>query len=82
MHWFGKPCPGMRTHHLHIIPFRSALWHERLVFRDALRSDVALALEYQRLKLELAERHRHDREAYTEAKTAFITGVLSLQSTR
>jgi GrpB-like predicted nucleotidyltransferase (UPF0157 family) len=76
MHWFCKPSAEVRTHHLHIVPFRSALWHERLVFRDALRSDVALALEYRRLKLELAERHRHDREAYTEAKTAFITRVI------
>jgi GrpB-like predicted nucleotidyltransferase (UPF0157 family) len=76
MHWFCKPSDELRTHHLHIIPFQSALWHERLAFRDALRSDGALALEYQRLKLELAERHRHDREAYTEAKTPFIAGVL------
>jgi GrpB-like predicted nucleotidyltransferase (UPF0157 family) len=77
MHWFCKPTPEHRTHHLHLIPFRSELWHDRLAFRDALRNDDALAAQYERLKLELAERYRHDREAYTEAKTEFITGVVS-----
>ena len=31
---------------------------------------------YERLKQELAGVHRHDREAYTFAKTAFIDEVL------
>jgi GrpB-like predicted nucleotidyltransferase (UPF0157 family) len=35
-----------------------------------------LAAAYQQLKYELAEKFRDDREAYTEAKTEFITRVL------
>jgi GrpB-like predicted nucleotidyltransferase (UPF0157 family) len=77
MHWFCKPSPQMRTHHLHLIPFGSPLWWQRLAFRDALRSRPELALEYQQLKFELATRFRHDREAYTEAKAPFIHRVLS-----
>ena len=78
MHWFCKPSPQSRTHHLHLVPYGSALWMQRLRFRDALRADPALAAEYAALKCELARRFRHDREAYTEAKTPFVERVLSM----
>mgnify|MGYP001810252432 CR=1 FL=1 len=76
MHWFCKPSPALRTHHLHLIPWRSQLWQERLAFRDALRSSPKLAQEYAVLKQELAAKHGADREAYTEAKAPFIASVL------
>jgi GrpB-like predicted nucleotidyltransferase (UPF0157 family) len=76
MHWFCKPSPAVRTHHLHLIPWRSALWQERLAFRDALRASRSLAERYETLKLQLAARYRLDREAYTEAKTPFIDAVI------
>ena len=77
MHWFCKPSPAARTHHLHLIPFGSALWAERLAFRDHLRAHPDVALEYARLKQELAERYRFDREAYTEAKGPFVERVVA-----
>jgi GrpB-like predicted nucleotidyltransferase (UPF0157 family) len=77
MHWFCKPSPARRTHHLNLVPIGSALWTERLVFRDALRSDPELAAQYAQLKQELAVRFRHDREGYTEAKSPFIRAVLN-----
>ena len=76
MHWFCKPSPRHRTHHLHIVPLASSLWHERLTFRDALRTDPVLALEYAALKYHLASVHASDREAYTEAKAPFILATL------
>ena len=76
MHWFCKPSAARRTHHLHIVPFESSLWFDRLRFRDALRSDSELAERYAVLKLQLARRYRHDREAYTEGKTDFVNAVL------
>ena len=33
-------------------------------------------MEYQELKCKLAEKHRGDREAYTEAKSPFIQRVV------
>jgi GrpB-like predicted nucleotidyltransferase (UPF0157 family)/predicted enzyme related to lactoylglutathione lyase len=76
MHWLCKPSAAYRTHHLHLVPRGSALWRERIAFRDALRRDPALAAEYAELKLRLAARYRWDREAYTVAKEPFIRRVL------
>jgi GrpB-like predicted nucleotidyltransferase (UPF0157 family) len=76
MHWFCKPSPEHRTHHLHLVPAGSRLWRERLAFRDALRKDAALRAEYQALKFSLAAEHRHDRETYTDAKSPFISRVV------
>ena len=77
-HWFCKPSPLVRTHHLHLIPFESQLWFERLAFRNALRASQALSIEYAELKLRLAEQFSSDREAYTQAKAPFVQRVLSL----
>ena len=76
MHWFCKPSPAQRTHHLHLVPIGSPLWIERLVFRDYLRAHPDVADEYAALKRRLGETHRFDREAYTNAKTPFVQRVL------
>lgn len=76
MHWFCKPSPARRTHHLHLVPVGSQLWVDRLVFRDYLRRSAAAASEYAALKRDLAERHRFDREAYTDAKGEFVRTII------
>jgi GrpB-like predicted nucleotidyltransferase (UPF0157 family) len=78
MHWFCKPSPVIRTHHLHLVPVASQLWLERIAFRDALRESPSLASEYCELKLRLAKLHGADREAYTEAKAPFVQRVISI----
>jgi GrpB-like predicted nucleotidyltransferase (UPF0157 family) len=70
MHWFCKPDPARRTHHLHLVPVGSQRYSNELTFRDRLRADPRLAADYVALKHHLAERYRDDREAYTEAKGA------------
>jgi GrpB-like predicted nucleotidyltransferase (UPF0157 family) len=77
MHWFCKPSPAVRTHHLHLVPIDSQVWVDRLVFRDHLRQHPTVAAEYAVLKASLAERYRADREAYTEAKAPFVARILS-----
>jgi|SRR5437016_9341069 len=76
MHWFCKPSPSFRTHHLHLVPFCSRLWIERLAFRDYLRRNPATAREYAELKQGWAKQHEFDREAYTQAKEPFIRQVV------
>lgn len=77
MHWFCKPSPELRTHHLHLIPFQSRLWNERIKFRDILRSNQEIALAYQQLKLKLAKQYSDDREQYTIGKGPFVQAVLA-----
>jgi len=80
MHWFCKPSPEYRTHHLHLVEYGSTLWRERLTFRNALRADRRLVAQYQELKRQLAAKHHLDRDAYTEGKTSFVQSVLKAQS--
>lgn len=82
MHWFCKPSDEVRTHHLHLVPFGSPPWVERLAFRDRLRTDATARLEYAALKDELAARYRADREAYTDGKTDFIQRLVALELRR
>ncbi|MEX2447436.1 MAG: GrpB family protein [Solirubrobacterales bacterium] len=77
MHWFCKPHPSRRTHHLHLVPTDSERFREELAFRDRLRSDRTADDEYAVLKHDLAQRFADDREAYTEAKAEFIRRVLA-----
>ena len=73
MHWFCKPYPSRRTHHLHLVPTDSRRFREELAFRDELRASPEVAAEYAALKRRLAELFPRDREAYTEAKADFIS---------
>jgi GrpB-like predicted nucleotidyltransferase (UPF0157 family) len=72
-HHFSKPSPRLpeAQYGLHLTEPGSDLWRERLAFRDALRSDPALATEYQDLKLRLAEQDPLDLRAYTAGKRDF-----------
>ena len=76
MHWFCKPHPSRRTHHLHLVPVGAQRYVDELAFRDRLRDDPEIAAEYLTLKRDLARRFANDREAYTEAKSGFIRHVL------
>jgi GrpB-like predicted nucleotidyltransferase (UPF0157 family) len=75
--WLMQHAFGRRTHHLDLVVFGGELWMRRLQFRDVLRANAAIAARYERLKRDLAEEYRRDREAYTQAKTAFINEVLA-----
>jgi GrpB-like predicted nucleotidyltransferase (UPF0157 family) len=76
MHWLCKPSPEVRTHHLHLVPIESALWTERIAFRDLLATNPSVARSYVALKNRLAAAHRQDRERYTEEKGSFIESAL------
>jgi GrpB-like predicted nucleotidyltransferase (UPF0157 family) len=73
--YFRKGLPGACTCHLHIYPVGHAQWDRHIRFRDYLRAHPATARAYAELKQHLASEHRWDRQAYTEAKTAFVRSV-------
>ena len=75
--YFRKMREGRRTHQIHLVERSNAEWWDRhLLFRDYLRANPESAGEYARLKYELSERFSNDREAYTDAKTDFISEVV------
>ncbi len=74
-HWFCKPSPAFRTHHLHLVPIGSPQWTRPIAFRDYLRAHADVAAEYEALKRRLAAEFRFDREAYTDAKGPYINAV-------
>lgn len=71
------PDGARRVAHLHLVRADHPRARDTLTFRDRLRSDPSLADEYAELKRAAARAHRDDREAYTEAKSAFVARVIS-----
>jgi len=62
--------------HVHIFEIGAENWERHLLFRDTLRAHPEVAAEYAALKQTLALRFHEDRQAYTEAKGAFINQVV------
>ena len=60
MHWFCKPDPNRRTHHLHLVPVASRRYRDELAFRDRLRASPETAAAYAELKHRLARRFVHN----------------------
>jgi len=58
-----------KVYHLHVKP--SGDWDE-LYFRDYLRKNVDIAKQYEMLKLKLEKMYKHNRDAYTNAKSEFV----------
>jgi GrpB-like predicted nucleotidyltransferase (UPF0157 family) len=63
--------------HIHIADKTHSLW-DRVYFRDYLIQHPENAKEYEKLKFRLMEKHKYDRENYTNAKTEFITRITEL----
>lgn len=64
------------THHLHIYQFEGEHWNNQILFREYLRNNPDLLMEYNQLKIDLARNYRFDRVAYTVNKAPFIQKVL------
>ncbi len=72
--WFiGRDRSGKRISHIHVVLIDDGSQWDRILFRDRLRNHPDVAKEYAALKHDLAARFPDDREAYTLAKTSFIT---------
>ncbi len=69
------PFGSRRSHHVHVTEPHGEMW-QRLAFRDYLRVHPEEAAVYERLKRRLASEHRTDREAYTDAKSAYVETVM------
>ncbi|WP_195724349.1 GrpB family protein [Paenibacillus monticola] len=64
------------NYHLYVCPKNGKGYVEHIAFRDYLHSNAAARLEYEAVKLRLAEQYRYDIDAYGEGKTAIVTSIL------
>lgn len=60
---------AQKVYHLHI---RFEGDNNELYFRDYLMEHPEIAMEYERMKLDLWKQYEHDRDGYTRAKSEFI----------
>ncbi len=58
-----------KVYHLHL---RFEGDNDEIYFRDYLREHPSVAKEYEALKLRLWKQYEHDRDGYTNAKSAFV----------
>ena len=64
------------SHHLYVCLPDCSEYYRHLAFRDYLRAHPEDACAYANLKRMLASQSATDREAYTQAKTAFVQEIL------
>jgi GrpB-like predicted nucleotidyltransferase (UPF0157 family) len=65
------------TVNLHVFPVDSPEVGRMVAFRDRLRSDPAARSRYQELKRDLSDREWDTVQAYADAKSPFIEGILA-----
>ena len=66
--------PLRQKYHLHVEQAK-VMPSPKIIFRDRLRSSRVLREKYTKLKRELAQQYRHNREAYTAGKAVFVRSV-------
>ena len=65
-----------RTHHIHIVKWKSAAWNHYINFRDYLNAFPKKAQIYDNWKQKLASTYPNDRENYTKGKQELIQALI------
>lgn len=63
--------------HIHMVEKGSEFWNDRILFRDYLRRSPELVWRYNKLKKELVEKFKGDRNDYSEEKDKFVIRILN-----
>ncbi|MCX4364363.1 MAG: GrpB family protein [Bacilli bacterium] len=63
-----------KVFHIHIKKFGDC---DELYFRDYLNDNIDKAHEYEKLKLELYNKYKPNRDLYTDGKTKFVNEIVS-----
>ncbi len=67
---------NIHTHYIHVVIYASEAWNNYINMRDYLNTHEDEAMEYSRLKDNLARQYPDDRAAYTNGKQTFIENIL------
>ena len=73
---FTTPPRNWIHQHLYVCDKNAEELKRFLLFRNYLRKHADVAMQYGQLKHRLADKFRHNRESYTNAKTDFIFKIL------
>ena len=73
--YFDKIVEGRTVVHCHMYPEGHSDVRKLVAFRDRLRTDRETAIAYERLKRELALKHKDDRPTYTDSKGTFVNEI-------
>lgn len=65
------------AYHLHLVEYGGPQWCDLRAFRDHLIASPDVAREFADIKRRLAERFSRDRDAYVEAKAAYVQRILA-----
>ncbi|WP_349409325.1 GrpB family protein [Pseudalkalibacillus sp. SCS-8] len=65
-----------KTHILHVVEHGGTWWQEHTFFRDYLIQHTDTAHEYERYKVQLANKYPTDEKTYTDEKKAFVDQIL------
>ncbi len=76
--YFDKIVGGRTVVHCHMYPQDHSDVRKLVAFRDRLRTHRETTFDYERLKRELASKHRDDCVAYTDGKGALISEATAL----
>ena len=67
-----------QAYHLHIAPKSHHILWDRLLFKDYLINNPVVAKEYEKIKIELANKFPNNREDYTKGKSAFVNKIMDI----
>lgn len=76
--FFWKGNENNNTHNLHIVQYGDKNWDNLIFFRDFMNNHCDYRDKYCSLKLDLANKYKDDRDAYTKSKTKFVLDVIQL----
>jgi len=63
------------SYHIHVGPLTQNWLWDRVCFRDYLNDNPDEANNYENLKEKLTQKHKNDREAYTDGKAKYIKKI-------
>jgi GrpB-like predicted nucleotidyltransferase (UPF0157 family) len=78
MYFSKESQPEIRTHHLNLAIEGSNQWNNQILFRDQLRKDKLLAVEYIQIKRDFADYYNKTKHVDVEWKSEFVAKVLKI----
>ncbi|MBU5466165.1 GrpB family protein [Virgibacillus sp. MSJ-26] len=64
-----------KTHYIHLVNYREALWNDLIFFRDYLNDNESERRKYIELKKNFIENEKGGIKEYTDYKEAFVRGI-------